>query len=116
VAKSLAVARSAQRGGLLRRTSAIHRLGNLTLVTTKLNPALSNKNWEYKRPAIQKHSLLRLTTGSVLSKPEGDNGSEEESWSTQRDESRIIARTRHLTELALEAWQRPAMTQANLQL
>lgn len=98
---------------LLRRTSAIHQLGNLTLVTTKLNPALSNKNWEYKRPAIQKHSLLRLTTGSVLSKPEGDNGFEEESWPTHWDESRIIARTRHLTELALKAWPRPAMTQAD---
>ena len=93
---------------LSRRTSAIHQLGNLTVVTTKLNPSLSNKNWDFKRPEIQKHSLLRLTTGSVLSKPACADDFEEESWSSQWDEMRIAARTRHLTEVALEAWPRPA--------
>lgn len=97
----------------LRRTTAIHQLGNLTLVTTKLNPSLSNKNWEFKRPAIQKHSLLRLTTGSVLSKPESANDFEEESWSVRWDESRIVARTRHLTGVALETWPRPATADPN---
>ncbi|UKA72239.1 DUF262 domain-containing protein [Arthrobacter sp. FW306-06-A] len=92
---------------LLRRTSAVHQLGNLTLVTTKLNPSLSNKNWEYKKPAIQKHSLLRLTTGSVLSRPETADEFDEASWSDQWDEARIAARTHHLIGAALEAWPRP---------
>lgn len=92
----------------LRRESCIHQLGNLTLVTAKLNSPLSNKNWEFKRPAIQKHSLLRLTTGSVLSRPETAHEFEEESWSALWDESRIAARTRHLIGVALEAWPRPA--------
>ncbi|WP_120522571.1 DUF262 domain-containing protein [Arthrobacter celericrescens] len=92
---------------LLRRESSIHQLGNLTLVTAKLNSPLSNKNWEFKRPAIQKHSLLRLTTGSVLSRPETADEFEEETWSAQWDETRIAARTRHLIGVALEAWPRP---------
>lgn len=92
----------------LRRESCIHQLGNLTLVTAKLNAPLSNKNWEFKRPAIQKHSLLRLTTGSVLSRPETAHEFEEESWTAQWDESRVAARTRHLIGVALEAWPRPA--------
>lgn len=95
----------------LRRTSAIHQLGNLTLVTSKLNAPLSNKNWEFKRPAIQKHSLVRLTTGSVLSKPERVDDFDENSWAVSWDESRIVARTRYLTEIAVAAWPRPAIAE-----
>lgn len=97
---------------LIRRTSSIHRLGNLTLVTTKLNPTLSNSNWVSKLPEIQKHSLLRLTTGSVLSRPENANEFDESTWRSHWDESRISARTLHLTEVALETWPRPAFTSA----
>jgi hypothetical protein len=97
---------------LLRRTSAIHQLGNLTLVTKKFNSSLSNNNWDYKRTAIQEHSLLRLTTGSILSKPERADDFEEQSWSRQWDESRITLRTRHLAKVAIEAWPRPAMADA----
>lgn len=93
---------------LMRRTSAVHQLGNLTLVTTKLNPALSNRSWDFKKPVIQKHSLLRLTTGSVLSRPETAAEFDEEAWPGQWDEARIAARTRHLVGAALEAWPRPS--------
>jgi len=37
-----------------------HTIGNLTLVTGKLNPSISNKDWDSKRPALVKHSILRL--------------------------------------------------------
>jgi hypothetical protein len=43
-----------------RRLALIHVLGNLTLVNDKLNPTLSNGPWEAKRPALAKHSVLRL--------------------------------------------------------
>lgn len=98
---------------LLRRRSAVHQLGNLTLVTGKLNPSLSNKNWEFKRLAIQKHNLVRLTTGSVLSKPESVVEFDENSWAASWDESRIFARTQHLAGIAVAAWPRPASAAPN---
>lgn len=94
---------------LQRRTSVIHQLGNLTLLTTKLNPSVGNKNWQSKKPEIQKHSLLRLTTGSVLSRPEGASNFSDEQWSDTWDETRVIARSRHLAAVALKAWPRPAL-------
>lgn len=42
------------------REELMHTMGNLTLVTQKLNPALSNGSWEAKRPEILKHSALAL--------------------------------------------------------
>lgn len=37
-----------------------HTIGNLTLVTGKLNPALSNSPWEIKQVGLQEHSTLFL--------------------------------------------------------
>lgn len=42
------------------RAQRIHRLGNLTLVTKRLNPKLSNGPWETKRSDILSHSALSL--------------------------------------------------------
>ena len=42
------------------RSEHIHRIGNLTLVSGQLNPALSNASWQKKRPELKKHSHLRL--------------------------------------------------------
>ncbi len=42
------------------REALIHTIGNLTLVTSSLNPALSNAAWSVKRPEILKHSKLLL--------------------------------------------------------
>jgi hypothetical protein len=42
------------------RESAIHVVGNLTLLTEKLNPSISNGPWDKKRPAILEHSALNL--------------------------------------------------------
>ncbi len=42
------------------REAAVNRLGNLTLVTERLNPSLSNGAWDVKRPALARHSLLAM--------------------------------------------------------
>ena len=42
------------------RESLLHTIGNLTLVTDKLNPSLSNGPWPAKREKILEHSALNL--------------------------------------------------------
>lgn len=98
-------------GVLDRRERSVHRLGNLTLTTTKLNPSLSNKPWKDKRPDIQKHSLLRLTTGSVLTAPRPESELSDQEWSSNWDEERIMVRTRHLAQEAIRVWPRPQSEQ-----
>ncbi len=43
-----------------RRRSRMHRLGNLTIVTSPLNSSLSNSAWETKRKALNAESKLLL--------------------------------------------------------
>ena len=40
------------------RNETVHRIGNLTLLTKELNPAVSNGPWLRKRDEILKHSAL----------------------------------------------------------
>ena len=42
------------------RNQLIHTIGNLTLLTKKLNPSLSNAEWHKKRGGIKDHSILSL--------------------------------------------------------
>jgi hypothetical protein len=93
---------------LKKRHEAVHQLGNLTLTTTKLNPSLSNREWPHKKDSLGAHSLLRLTTSSVLSAPEGlrDKWSNER-WAECWDEDRIQLRTLWLAGIALQAWPKP---------
>ncbi|MDE2825865.1 MAG: DUF262 domain-containing HNH endonuclease family protein [Bacteroidota bacterium] len=42
------------------RNRLLHTIGNLTLVTNKLNPKLSNAPWKKKQETLDKHSDLRL--------------------------------------------------------
>lgn len=44
-----------------RRVALVQTLGNLTLITGSLNPALSNGAWKEKRPELLKFSKLNLT-------------------------------------------------------
>jgi len=88
------------------RHNMLHRLGNLTVTTTKMNPSLSNKPWSEKVKAIQKHSLARLTTGSVLSPPESATADLDGTWAAVWDERRIVVRGSYLAKAALEAWPR----------
>ena len=46
----------------LNRDEAKHTIGNLTILTEKLNPSISNAAWEKKRKAIGNHSVLLLNS------------------------------------------------------
>lgn len=79
------------------RSSRLHRFGNLTLLTKKLNPAVSNGAWGSKHPKILKHSALALNR-----QLQG-----QAAW----DESTIDARTAELFRMALKIWPRPKESQ-----
>ena len=75
------------------REAAIHRFGNLTLLTKKLNPAVSNSAWERKRQGILEHSALALNR-KFHHVP---------TW----DEQQIEDRTREMLRVAMHIWKRP---------
>jgi hypothetical protein len=81
-----------------RRDHIVHTLGNLTLLTNKLNPAVSNGPWEKKFSQISRHSLLRLNKEIEAH----DCGT----W----DEAAIHARGKALAALACKTWPRPHPT------
>ena len=84
-----------------RRNSLVHSLGNLTLVTGKLNPELSNGPWEYKRPRIGEHGVLRLHQSATQS----------ESWGEQE----IVDRAQMLAARALSIWSHPNSSAADFE-
>lgn len=77
------------------RNSVLHRVGNLTLMTKKLNPAVSNGPWELKKKEIVKHSAIALNR----------QFHEVDEW----NEDRISARTEELFDLAKRIWPRPSV-------
>ncbi|WP_406443074.1 DUF262 domain-containing HNH endonuclease family protein [Streptomyces sp. NBC_00631] len=83
------------------RDELVHTLGNLTLVTARLNPTLGNMAWEDKRQWLSQHSLLRLTHGTLLSAPPNADISD---WTATWDEHRIRARGCYLGSLSLNIW------------
>jgi hypothetical protein len=77
-----------------RREALLHRFGNLTLLTKKLNPLISNGGWATKYARIMEHSALALNRrlqGKTV-------------W----DEAAIEQRTRELLDRARAEWPRPA--------
>lgn len=76
------------------RERTIHTMGNLTLLTKKLNPAVSNGPWTDKLPEILEHSLLRLN--------------KELAQYTAWDETCIRIRGEQLFDTARSIWPRPA--------
>ncbi|MFD4769915.1 DUF262 domain-containing protein [Streptomyces niveus] len=97
----------ADEGRLQQRINVVHQLGNLTLTTTKLNPSMSNKEWSHKKDSLRSHSLLRLTTASILTVPEGlERTWDTDTWTAEWNEERIALRTMWLTKTALSAWPR----------
>jgi hypothetical protein len=89
------------------RDSLVHTLGNLTLVNSRLNPALSNRPWSDeqavernlgstgKRTELAKHSTLKLNADLV------------HGVVTEWDHDLIRARTAELTRAVLEIWPAP---------
>ncbi len=73
------------------RNSYIHRIGNLTLLSTSLNVVESNLSWEKKQSLMKEHSLLPLN----LQLQSFDN------W----DENTIDTRARELFEHAIKIWE-----------
>ena len=83
----------AQEQAVERRNASIHKIGNLTLLTRKLNPSVSNGPWVKKRQAILKHSALNLNR--VLQ--------DTETW----NEAAIERRSMELLQVALKLWSHP---------
>ena len=81
------------------RNTLIHSIGNLTLVTQKLNSSMSNDPWQGKRDELQKYAVLKLNN-ELLSKP---------SW----DETTIRCRSQRMAELVSERWPSPASEEWN---
>lgn len=89
----------------LHRDHRVHGIGNLTLVSDRLNPSLSNAPWQDwtasgklqpgKRAGLNKHSNLHLNRKIVSAHPDA--------W----DESCIDARALDLFETARQLWPRP---------
>ncbi|MFH5822298.1 DUF262 domain-containing protein [Georgenia sp. AZ-5] len=75
------------------RERHINRIGNLTLITGKLNPSLSNREWSVKAPALDKHSKLELSREIV--------------GLTTWDEAAIDRRSERLARAACAVWTRP---------
>lgn len=80
------------------REQRIHRIGNLTLVTSKLNPALSNSNWTTKRTALNQHSVLLLNRRLVDLHPD--------TWGEQE----IDQRCQQIADIVCRIWKRPEAT------
>ena len=76
-----------------RRDAAKHTLGNLTLVTGRLNPKMSNAAWLTKREALRQFSVMRISTDLR----------DAETW----DEAAIARRGDRLANLTVSLWARP---------
>jgi len=77
------------------RAEHVHRLGNLTLLTTSLNSKVSNGPWASKREALRAHDTLLLNS-RLLSRVDGI-------W----DEAAIDSRTEAMIDVLLATWTVP---------
>jgi hypothetical protein len=84
----------AQEQAIERRNAALHRIGNLTLLTKTLNPSISNGPWLKKRDAILKHSALNLNRPFL----------QIDAW----DEDRIDQRSKELFNEVVKIWPYPS--------
>jgi hypothetical protein len=75
------------------RSRFLHSIGNLTLITGKLNTSQSNGPWEKKQAALDEHSVLYLNKRLLT-----EYGGQE--W----DEARIRARGADLAARASAIW------------
>lgn len=73
-----------------RRDRLVQTIGNLTLLTAKLNQSLSDSDWDTKRPALQTYGLTALNADLAT----------HERW----DDETIRARSEKLARTALAIW------------
>jgi hypothetical protein len=78
------------------RDKLVHTLGNLTLLTGRLNSSVSNGPWQGKRTALVGHDVLLLNRKLLEAA--------KEDWSNEA----IRARTRDLIEAIISVWPVPA--------
>lgn len=81
-----------------RRNTLKNTIGNLTLVTNSLNPAMSNSAWHIKRPELIKYSKSNLNRYFQQHSEGGLN-----EW----DEEKISERSIYLMALFVKVWQAP---------
>ena len=74
------------------RDQAVKELGNLTLVTGKLNASLSNAPWHQKAETLKKHTTLRLNWELLEHPPE--------IW----NEETVSERSKQLAKVVTEIW------------
>jgi hypothetical protein len=80
---------------VLNRELHVNRLGNLTLTTSSLNPAMSDAPWKQKRTALRSHSLLLLNAQLC------------DRYADDWDEATIDARSAALAEEIMGIWPGP---------
>jgi len=76
----------------LERDKLLLTLGNLTLITKKLNSKMKNDSWNNKKETLRKYSSLQMTTDYLMIN----------NW----EESAIEKRANDLAKLAVEIWDR----------
>lgn len=81
-----------------RRNTLKNTIGNLTLVTNSLNPAISNGSWQTKRPEILKYSKSNLNR---YFQPETEDNLSV--W----NEEKILERADILADLFIQVWRAP---------
>lgn len=79
----------------IERDEAKNKIGNLTILTDKLNPSVSNAAWETKQEAINKHTVLRVNRHLVTN------------WPDEWNEDTIAERGRWLADRASDVWAAP---------
>ncbi|GAA1806075.1 GmrSD restriction endonuclease domain-containing protein [Nostocoides veronense] len=78
------------------RAAHVHRLGNLTLLTSSLNAKVSNGPWISKRQALLRHNTIKLI-GRLVERDE----------TTSWDEAQIENRTQEMVRVLLTVWPVP---------
>jgi len=78
------------------RNAAVHALGNLTLVTGRLNSSMSNSPWPIKQKALNEFGVLLLNSRMIEQSPDV--------W----DERQIAIRSTTLLRAFKEIWPHPA--------
>ena len=79
----------------IERDEVKNTVGNLTILTNKLNPSISNAAWDDKREAIQDHTVLLLNKHLI------------DTWTDEWNEKTIAERGEWLADRASEVWFAP---------